>query len=108
MPETADIVSLRDLVRRLISPRLEVLAEQGYHVDTDRLSVVVAARMAAGIQADAAHGGVLGPAAQWLRHQETIGQLREVNQRLSQPIQASVNLHSPAESTHGGGAHAPR
>jgi tetratricopeptide (TPR) repeat protein len=97
-PETGDIVSLRGLIWRLISPRLQVLAEQGYHVDVDRLSAVAAAAMAAGIQADAAHGGVLGPAAQWLRHQETIGQLREVNQRLSQPIQASVHLHSPAES----------
>lgn len=79
MPAAGDIASLRGLVWRLITPRLEVLGEQGYHVDAERLSTVLAARIAAGIQ-------------------ETMGQLREVNQRLSQPVQASVHVQSPAES----------
>jgi tetratricopeptide (TPR) repeat protein len=102
MPETGDVASLRGLVSRVVSLRLAVLTEQGYHVDADRLSAVLAGRIAVGIQADAAHNGTLGPVADWLRHQETIGELRGVNQRfekvLSQPTQASVYVHNPTES----------
>jgi tetratricopeptide (TPR) repeat protein len=86
VPGTSEAVSLHGLVARLTGPRLAVLAEQGYLVDADRLSAVLARRIAAGIQADAARNGPLGPLAEWLRHQETIGELREVNQNLKKTL----------------------
>lgn len=77
-PDTADAASLRDrLVAGIIDPRLTVLAEQGYDIDAERLSAALAARIAIGIQANAARGGALLLLAEWLRHQETTGLLRQ-------------------------------
>lgn len=96
LPDAADAASLRDrLVAGIIGPRLTVLVEQGYDVDAERLSVVLSARIAVGIQANAARGGALLQLAEWLRHQETTGLLREtvgalleVRQMLGPPVPA--------------------
>lgn len=101
-----DVLNLRHAVLELVEPRLEVLAEQGYHVDADRLSMALVDRISAGIQIEAARNGQLGPVADLLRHQglmwagkETVAQLREVNQHLEdalgRPIVANVNISGP-------------
>lgn len=105
-----EVLSLQDALLKLMHPRLQALAEQGYRVDADRLSVVLAERIATGIQLEAVRNGLIRPITDLLHHQglmktgtETVKQLREVNYRLEQaldrPIQAAVHVDSAAEST---------
>lgn len=71
--DISDVLALREAVLRLISPRLAVLAEQGYQVDADRLADAITQRMESGIQFDAARGGPLAPVAELLpQHPDTL------------------------------------
>jgi hypothetical protein len=71
--DISDVLALREVVLRLISPRLTALAGRGYRADADRLADAIAQRIRDGIQLDAARGGPLGPVAELLRHEEVVG-----------------------------------
>jgi hypothetical protein len=62
-----DMLRLRSAVLSQVRPRLEILAEQGFAIDFDRLAQVLTDQIGEGIQANAASGGVLAMFAQFLR-----------------------------------------
>lgn len=103
-----DILDLREAVLGQVGPRLEVLAEQGYVVYADRLAEVLAKRIGAGIQADAARGGALTPRAELLRHErvaaageEAAEQLRLVNRTLGRALAGLLPGPDPVGSQVG-------
>lgn len=71
--DVGDVLTLTEAVLRLISPRLAVLAEQGYRVDIGGLADAITQRIENGIQINAARGGSLAPVAELLRHERLVG-----------------------------------
>ena len=71
--DVRDVLALREAVRRVIAPRLSVLADQGYRADVDGLADAISQWIEDGIQFDAARGGPLAPVADLLRHEELAG-----------------------------------
>jgi len=71
--DVRDVLALREAVRRVIAPRLSVLADQGYRADIDGLADAISQWIEDGIQFDAARGGPLAPVADLLRHEELAG-----------------------------------
>jgi hypothetical protein len=85
-----DVLMLRTAVLSQVRPRLDILAEQGFRVDLDRVARVLADEIGVGIQENAARGGALMPLAQFLRDEraavaaeEAVEQLRAVNRALN-------------------------
>lgn len=66
----SDIADLRAAVLGQVGPRVAVLADQGFDIDSGRLIDEIAARIVAGISADADRGGPLQPLAERLRHED--------------------------------------
>jgi hypothetical protein len=64
-----DILDLDTAVSRVLGPRLELLQEQGYRIDSTRLTNTLARLIRQGIQADADRGGPLAPLAEHIRHE---------------------------------------
>ena len=64
-----DIFDLETAVSRVLGPRLGLLQEQGYRIDSTRLTNTLARLIRQGIQADADRGGPLAPLAEHIRHE---------------------------------------
>lgn len=90
-------LELKEAIRAALSPRLGVLAEQGYEIDAGRLAEVITVHVMSGIRADAARGGLLRPLEEVLRGEAAIGELKRGNLGLDQvsgrlrQVQADVN-----------------
>lgn len=82
--ETVDPADREHVEDALLREGLTVLA------DFAPLSAALERRISAGIQADAARNGPLGPVAEWLRHTETIRELRAIADTLRQPAPESA------------------
>jgi hypothetical protein len=101
-----DIVTIRGAVTGALGQRLEILAEQGYTVNSDNLIGALAQHIVAGIEGDANRGGLLTPLAERLRHErlagvgeETVRQLRDVNRTLTVIANSSVGGDSDGLTT---------
>jgi hypothetical protein len=64
-----EILDLGTAVSRVLGPRLELLQEQGYRIDSGRLTSALAGLVGQGIQADADRGGPLAPLAEHMRYE---------------------------------------
>jgi hypothetical protein len=88
--QVKDVLDLREAILGSVGPQLAALAEQGYDFDSGRLVGVLAGNIKSGIQADAVQRGPLAPLAEWLRHEETVDQLRGVNRALGEALGRSA------------------
>jgi hypothetical protein len=86
--QVTDVSDLRNAVMRGLAPRLTVLAEQGYEIDTDRLGDLLVMQIERGIRADIMRDGPLRPVAEWLHFEgiavtgdAMVAQLAELNRR---------------------------
>jgi AAA ATPase domain len=83
-----ELTDLKGAVLEYVLPTLSVLDEQGYRIDVNRFSGTLASLISRGIQADAAQGGPLEPAAELLRFQllmelgeKSVARLTELTRR---------------------------
>ena len=93
-----DVLALREAVLRLISPRLAVLAEQGYRADADRLADAITQRIEDGIQLNAVRGGPLAPVADLLRHERLAGTGEEMSRDVKEMLRLMSRERSRSRS----------
>ncbi len=105
----SDILDLETAVSRVLGPRLELLQEQGYRLDSARLANTLARLIGQGIQADADRGGPLAPLAEHMRYervataseatasasQEAAGDLRAIRRLLANGPTAQITSREP-------------
>lgn len=73
----SEAVSLRQCIATRISPRIDMLIEQGYIIDRSMLSSAIEDLLIRGIQMDAARSGPLASVAELLRYEELAHSARE-------------------------------
>lgn len=95
----SDGLDLRHAILAVLGPQFEVLSEQQFDIDVDRLADCLTAKITAGVMQDAARNGVLKPLAEALR----ADQAAKVQERAVEELAA---IRGPEAVTSGGSSKA--